>query len=77
LAVPAEVVTPRVLTRNSFAHLGQDDTSTHNSGRTTKAEEEVGDIIGWTINAIRDAEEVAEQSTNANKDAKVGTTPPA
>ncbi len=35
------------------------------------------DIIGGMINAIRDAEEVAKQSTNANKDAKVGLTPPA
>ncbi len=64
-------------TRNSFAHLGQDDTSTHDSGRTTNADKEVGDVIGWTINAIRDAEEVAKRSTNADEDAKVESTPPA
>jgi hypothetical protein len=60
LAVPAEVVTPHVPTKNSFAHLGQDDTSTHDSGRATNANKEVGDVIGRTINAIRDAEEVAK-----------------
>jgi hypothetical protein len=60
LAIPAEVVTPRVTTRNSFGCLGH-DTATHNSGSTTTCEEE--DVIGRTIIA-----------TNAKNEAKVGST---
>jgi hypothetical protein len=56
LAIPAEVITQRVTTRNSFCCLGH-NTATHNSGSTTKCEEE--DVIGWTIIA-----------TNAKNEAK-------
>ncbi len=46
LAVPTEVVTPRVPTGNTYATLNPGNTSTHGSGRTTNANKDNGDVIG-------------------------------